>query len=170
MHRFLCGAAAFLAVTWASTSAHAKPKLALDGEGAIALDPSRVSSGLGAGLRLGYELDAILLSITPEVGGDFHAFGGDLAPTALRGFAGGRLALGVGVRPNVFGHVGLASISNRNDGTRSSSTWDAGLGLDFTLLPLLDLGVHAAYVAVPGTVEGPTNRWVAAGLHVAFAF
>lgn len=160
----------FVALTVASTSALAKPKLALDGDAAIAVDPSRVSSGLGAGLRLGYELDAIVLSITPEIGGDWHAFGGDLAPTALRGVAGARLAIGAGVRPNVFAHAGIASIANRADGSRSSSTYDGGVGLDFTLLPLLDLGLHAAYVVVPGTIEGPANRWVAAGLHVAFAF
>ncbi len=164
--------AAALATTLASAAPAAAgngPKLALDGEAAIALEPDRVGSGAGGALRFGYELDAAILSITPEIGGSFHALGGDLAPSLYRGFGGARLALGAIVRPGLYGHIGYAHVSY-GDFSRDAATYDGGLFLDFTVLPVIDIGVHGGYAMIASSDEGAAIRWLSAGAHLAVVF
>lgn len=164
--------AAALATTLASAAPAAAgngPKLALDGEAAIALEPDRVGSGAGGALRFGYELDAAILSITPEIGGSFHALGGDLAPSLYRGFGGARLALGAIVRPGLYGHIGYAHVSY-GDFSRDAPTYDGGLFLDFTVLPVIDIGVHGGYAMIASSDEGAAIRWLSAGAHLAVVF
>jgi hypothetical protein len=157
--------------------AEAKPKLGIDAEGAFALAPSGVSSGFGGALRLGYELDAVVLSLTPEIGGSYHHFSGVYAPDTFRGFGGARLAVGALVRAGIYGHAGYAHVAYDRAAsaglpaaTRSAPTFDGGLFLDLTVLPVIDLGLHAGYGIVAGNHEGDANQWLAAGGHVAFVF
>lgn len=151
-------------------NARSAPKLALDAEVAGALQPDRMYTGAGGALRLGFELDATILSLTPEVGGSYHAFGGETDSTSIfRGFGGARLALGAVVRPGIYGHAGYAHVGH-GDSSRSAATYDGGLFLDFTLLPVIDLGIHGGYAMVAGNADGPANHWLNGGAHVAFKF
>jgi hypothetical protein len=159
-----------------STShAKTKAKLSVDASAAIPLTPERTSSGIGGGVRFGFELDAVILSITPEVGADYHVMGGDLAPKVLRGFAGGRLMFGALVRPGIFAHVGYGHVSYGSPGgidfpSRSAPTYDGGLALDLTFIPAIDIGGHVGYAVVTRNDNGPANGFVIAGAHVAFVF
>lgn len=163
-------AASVATVVWADPAAAGNgPKLALDGEAAIALQPDRLGSGAGGALRFGYELDAKIISLTPEIGGSFHALGGDLAPSLYRGFGGARLALGAIVRPGVFAHIGYAHVSY-DVGSRDAPTYDGGIFLDFTVLPIIDLGLHGGYAMIASNSEGAAIHWMSAGAHVAIVF
>lgn len=174
-HPFLPFAAAVIAFASATlpsrlANAGTGPKLALDGEAAFGLEPDRMSSGAGGALRLGFELDATILSLTPEVGASYHAFGGDDASTtAFRGFGGARLALGAVVRPGIYGHAGYAHVGY-GDTSRDAPTFDGGVFLDFTLLPVVDLGLHGGYAMIAASPDGPSNHWLNGGAHVAFSF
>lgn len=157
-------------VAWtAPAAARTGPKLAVDGEAAFALEPDRVGSGAGAALRLGYELDAKILSLTPEIGGSFHALGGELAPSLYRGFGGARLAIGAMVRPGIFAHAGYAHVAY-GPGSRSAPTYDGGLFLDLTVLPVIDVGIHGGYSMIASGDEGAAIHWLSAGAHVAIVF
>jgi hypothetical protein len=50
------------------------------------------------------------------------------------------------------------------DPSRTGLTYDFGLFLDFTLLPLLNLGVHAAYDRMVGGAD-PAFHWLTFGAH-----
>ena len=107
MNRPVCVASiALLLASAGAANAETRGKAAVDVDAAIALSPTRVSSLLGGALRLGVEFDAKLVSLTPEVGASYHGFSGDLAPGALRGFGGARLAVGAVVRPGIYFHGG----------------------------------------------------------------
>ncbi len=163
-------AAALATLAWsAPAAARTGPKLALDGEAAFAIQPDRVGSGAGAALRLGYELDATILSLTPEIGGSFHALGGELAPSLYRGFGGARLALGAVVRPGLYAHAGYAHVAY-GPGSRSAPTYDGGLFLDLTVLPVIDIGIHGGYAMIASGDEGAAIHWLSAGAHVAIVF
>lgn len=153
-----------------AAEARTGPKLALDGEAAAALQPDRMMTGGGGALRLGFELDATILSLTPEIGGSYHSFGGSTESiTALRGFGGARLALGAAVRPGIYGHVGYAHVGE-GSASRDAPTYDGGLFLDFTLLPIIDLGLHGGYAMIAASPEGAANHWLNGGAHIAFSF
>ncbi|WP_146645662.1 hypothetical protein [Labilithrix luteola] len=166
----LVGSALAVAATFSSTSAHAKPKLGLDGEVAVPLTPNRVSTGGGGALRFGYELDAVLLTITPEVAAGYYSLGGDLAPKMWDAVVGGRLAVGALVRAVLFGHFGYGHVKNNNAPSRSAAAVDGGLALDLTVLPIIDIGVHAQYHLITGNSDGPANGWLGLGLHIQIAF
>lgn len=166
-----------VASTARPVAAETRGKVAVDADAAIALAPTRVSSLLGGALRLGLEFDAKLVSLTPEVGASYHGFSGDLAPGALRGFGGARLALGAVVRPGIYFHGGYAHVTYDRGtagapASRSAPTWDAGISLDLTVLPVVDIGLHAGYTVVTasrGDDDGALH-WLAAGAHLAIVF
>src|SRR4051812_35656529 len=53
---------------------HGKTHIALDFDFGSVLDNSQTTSGGGGALRLGEEFDMLLVSLTPEFGGSYHAF------------------------------------------------------------------------------------------------
>ncbi|HEY8945381.1 MAG TPA: hypothetical protein VIM73_14020, partial [Polyangiaceae bacterium] len=61
-------ASAFAFLVFTST-ARAETRLALDLDYATAIDERGIDSGTGGALRLGQELDLVLVSLTPEIGG-----------------------------------------------------------------------------------------------------
>ena len=83
------------------------------------------------------------------------------------------LALGAVVgellRIGVMAHVGFGHVSwepAQKDWSHSGLTYDAGLFLEFTALPLLNIGVHAAYNRIASKEEQPdTLQWMQLGLH-----
>lgn len=159
---------ALVTVVAMQTEARADTKVALDLDFATGLDEAGVEAGTGGALRLGQELDLIVLSLTPEVGFSYHSFGGDAELTHYSGFIGGRVAVGKIIEPGVFAHIGIGHASN-DIVSDTGPALDAGVTLDFTLLPILDIGVHAAYDTL--WLDGGENLdWIRVGAHASVGF
>jgi hypothetical protein len=131
-------------------------------------------SGAGVDVYFGPRLDLAILTLTTELSGGFHDFSGELDPTVYRGLAGGRLGVGVIVRPSVFAHIGVGHLryddlfgDDGRDG-RTNLAGDLGAALDFTILPLVDLGVQASYNMVAGDDDNDAFEWLQAGAHITF--
>jgi hypothetical protein len=142
-----------------------KTHIAVDFDFGSALDAPRTKAGGGGALRLGQEFDLLLVSLTPEFGGSYHAFGGNDETKLYSGFLGGRLAIGKIVEPSVFGHLGVGHVAGLE--SRTAPIMDAGLAIDFTLLPLIDLGVHGAYNVMMPRDDGSALKFVTLGAHAA---
>lgn len=142
-----------------------KTHIAVDFDFSTAIDAPATKSGGGGALRLGQEFDLLLVSLTPEFGGSYHGFGGDGDAKLYTGFLGGRLSLGKIVEPSIFGHVGLGRLEGSEK--RTAPVIDGGLAIDFTLLPLIDLGVHGAYNVMLPRDDGSALKYVTLGAHVA---
>ena len=119
-------------------------------------------------VRLGWQLRLPLIAFTPEVGYHHVSFGDDV--TIDRGFAGARLGIGEVFRVGAYGHVGVGHATYDSvAGDVTDLTVDVGGFLDFTLLPLLDVGVHAGYGRVKA--DGRTSlAWLPFGVHAALIF
>jgi len=128
-----------------------------------------VSSGSGFNGRLGYKLDLLLAQITPEVGFGYHAFAGDADLKFTQGIVGGRLAFGKILEPGVYAHVGYGHLSTVAGG-HSGPTLDAGVTLDLTLLPFIDLGVHGGYNGMLANNNYPAFDTYVLGVHGALVF
>jgi len=162
---------AALAVSVALPStAHAGPwRLGLDLDYENGIDEEGVSGGTGAALRFGYKLNLAILSITPEIGGAGSWFGGPADSKLYQGFLGGRVSFLKGIEPGVFAHVGYGSIKVLDE-SRGGTTIDAGVALDITLLPIVDLGIHAAYDSMFVKDADKAFDWYRVGAHAALAF
>lgn len=116
--------------------------------------------------RLGWQLHLPLLVFTPEVGYHHADFGDRLSLD--RAFAGVRLGIGEVFRIGGYGHIGVghAQFGAADGGDLTDVTYDVGGFLDFTLLPLLDVGVHAGYGRVRADGRDPL-QWVPVGIHLA---
>lgn len=139
--------------------------IALDMDFGSALNEPGATSGGGGALRLGQELDLLLISLTPELGGSYHGFGGDAETRIYTGFLGGRLAVGKIVEPAVFAHAGVGRVEGTQ--SRTAPVLDGGLAVDLTVLPLIDLGVHGAYNVMFPRDDGSSLKWVTLGAHAA---
>lgn len=129
-------------------------------------------SGVGGALRLGYELDLIILTLIPEIGGTYHSFA-DLDTKVYRGIAGARLRFLKVVEPGVYAHLGVGHLTvDRTLGPSwTAATSDFGVSLDFTLLPIFEFGVHGGYnVQFEGDEETDGFDWWTAGLNAALVF
>jgi hypothetical protein len=140
-------------------------RIGFDLDFAGTIDEVGVDSGSGGMLRLGHEFDLFLISLTPEATGSFYSFGGDGDARFYAGQLGARLTLGKIVEPGIFAHAGVGHLSAAESETGVAT--DIGLTLDFTLLPLIDIGVHAAYDAL--LREEGSFDWYRAGAHVVLA-
>jgi len=144
-----------------------KTHIAVDFDFNTPIDAPSVDAGGGGALRLGQKFDLLLISLTPELGGGYHAFdAGDVK--LYSGFLGGRLGVGKIIEPSVYGHLGLAKLSGVE--SRTSPIMDAGLALDLTLLPLIDLGVHAGYNVLLPRDDGSAFKFVTLGAQAALVF
>jgi hypothetical protein len=132
------------------------------------IDTPRDESGGGGALRVGRQLGLILIKLTPELGGSYHAFSGDGDAQLYSGFVGARLGVGAVIEPSIYGHVGVAHISGFE--RRTAPLLDAGLALDFTLLPLIDLGLHAGYNVMLPRQNVPAFKFVTLGAQAALVF
>lgn len=145
-----------------------KTHIAVDFDFATAIDAPTSKAGGGGALRLGQEFDLLLISLTPEFGGSYHAFGGDDRTKLYTGFLGGRLAVGKIIEPSIFAHLGLGHISGTE--TRTAPVMDGGIALDLTLLPLIDLGVHGSYNVMLPRDDGSAFKYLILGAHAALVF
>lgn len=142
-----------------------KTHIAVDFDFSTAIDEPSTKSGGGGQLRLGQEFDLFLVSLTPELGGGYHGFGGNDDAKLYTGFLGGRLAFGKIVEPSIFGHVGLGHLEAYD--SRTAPVMDAGLAIDLTLLPLIDLGLHGAYNVMMPKDDGSSLKFVTLGAQAA---
>ena len=131
-------------------------------------EPS-VGTGTGFNVRLGYKLDLLVMQLTPEVGGAYHKFSGAESVGFSQGIVGGRLAFGKVLEPGLYAHLGYGHLSGA-DSSRSGATGDAGVTLDFTLLPFIDLGVHAGYNGMLRSDPYPAFDSYVVGIHGALVF
>jgi hypothetical protein len=142
------------------------------------LDEPGVDPGAGVELYFGPRMDLAVVNLTTELRAGFHDFGGDFNPAIYRLSAGGRLAVGVIVQPSISAHIGvghlrydtgIAPLTDEREG-RTNVAGDIGLGLDFTLIPLLDLGVHGSYNVLAGGSDSDAFNWLQLGVHATFVF
>jgi hypothetical protein len=142
-----------------------RTQIAVDFDFNSAISEPAVDSGGGGALRVGQQFDLILVSLTPEFSGSYHAFEGDTETTIYAGVLGGRLAVGKIIEPSIFAHLGVA----RADGfeNRIAPLLDLGAALDFTMLPLIDLGVHSAYNRMFPRDNGSSLSYLTLGIHAA---
>jgi len=139
--------------------------IAVDFDFSTALDAPATKSGGGGAVRLGQEFDLFLVSLTPELGGSYHGFGGGGDTKLYTGFLGGRLAVGKIIEPSLFAHLGVGRLEGIE--TRTAPVMDGGLAIDLTLLPLIDLGVHGAYNVMLPRDDGSALKYMTLGAHAA---
>lgn len=104
-------------------------------------DDSLHAVGPAVALRLGYSFKQPMIRFTPEAKIAFESPGSPRAGALL---GGARLNLLEVVSPAVFAHAGGLV------GDIRGFVWDAGVGLDFTLIPLLNVGVYGAFYQTRG--------------------
>jgi hypothetical protein len=171
-----CAAAALCVFAIAPRHAHA---LNLSGD-LDYVDP--VSSnydkgGWGFGIRVGEELHLPLLALTPEIGFTYASFA-DVGPSVYRGIVGANLGIGEVLRFGVSAHIGFGHVSVESlpalelvgEVTHTAFTWDGGLFLELTLLPIINVGIHAAYNSAAGKDNADGLHWITAGAHATFVF
>lgn len=159
--------------TWAlpPSAAHASTTIAGDLDLQVPISINGVSTGGGFGIRLGQELHLPLVALNPEIGFTYATFSKDDSPTIYRGIAGVRLGIGELLRFGVLAHVGFGYANwklDRDNLSHSGFTYDAGLFFEITALPLLNVGVHAAYnhMAEKNESQPDPLQWLQIGAHV----
>lgn len=165
---------AFAAVLACSVSvARADIMVGADLDTVIPLE-SPAKTGGGFSIRIGDQLHLPMVAITPELAFNYASFSEVYGPKVYRGLVGLRLAVGEVIRPGIFAHVGFGRYDLEIPGAMPSGTaltYDGGISLDFTLLPLLNLGVHGAYNILAGD-DGDRDRfrWLTVGAHLELVF
>lgn len=155
-------------VVLASNASHARADVQIGGDLDYVLPlESRAEMGAGFAVRLGWQLHLPMLVLTPEAAFNYAGFSDTYGPAVYRTVAGLRIGVGEVFRLGAFTHGGLGHLSASVPGadpTRTGFTYDIGIFFAFTLLPLLNLGVHAAYDAMPAT-DDPSFQWLTFGVH-----
>jgi hypothetical protein len=150
-------------------AAHASTTIAGDLDLHVPVSINGVGSGGGFGIRLGTELHLPLISVNPELGFTYASFSKDEPPKIYRGIAGVRLGVGELLRFGAMAHIGFGHVSwepKPDNYNHTGLTYDAGLFLELTALPLLNVGVHAAYNRVAAKEGQPDPlQWMQLGLH-----
>lgn len=124
--------------------------------------------GVGVALRLGHRFSIPFVHAALELKGGFDSYSGPRDPSVYTGLAGARFGIGEIIRPSAYAHIGIGHLDFGpevlEDRTRAAA--DVGVALDFTLLPLLDLGVHGEY----GALVGADYDWLRFGIHALLVF
>jgi hypothetical protein len=141
--------------------------IALDFDYTSAISNDFIDNGGGGALRIGSELDLFIVTLIPELSLGYHSFGGDRDYDAktFAGMLGGRIRFLKILEPGIFAHAGVGRLGGYDPHT--GLAFDAGVTLDFTLLPLIDLGLHAAWNRVFGDTDHDGLSYGTAGFHVA---
>jgi len=137
--------------------------------------PADAKSGGGFGIRLGQQFHVPLLVVNPEIGFTYASFSHDETPKVYRGIVGVRLGVGEILRPGVFAHVGIGHLdlsppSYVPDASHNGFTYDAGIFLDFTAIPFLNIGIHGAYNNLASSDSVRSFQWINLGAHAALVF
>jgi hypothetical protein len=166
---FAATLALVLGLVFIPKTAHAETDIGGDLDLVLPLH-EHVDTSWGFSLRLGREIHVPFAVVTPEL-----AFSYDKFPGVLGSFyepkAGLRLGFGELFRPGVYGHIGAGEISPKITENHWGLAYDVGAALDFTLLPLLNLGAHVAYNhADSGDLPAGTYKWLTLGVHADLVF
>lgn len=170
--RVAIGPAVFALFIFSATSANADLAVAADVDVAAPIDSEPLKTGAGIGARVGYHAHIPLFVLTPELVFNYYGFGGDSPAGIYRGLGGLRFAIGEIIRPGIFGHLGVGQMEANGPPMQSYSafTYDAGVFLDFTLLPVLNVGVQGAYHGLDSGGDMEAVGWGTGGGHVEFVF
>jgi hypothetical protein len=162
------GSAVIAALALSARPALAETSIAADLDYAAPIN-SDVNSGGGFGARLGYQVHVPLVVVTPELAFTYASFSGFGDARVYRGLAGVRIGIFEVVRPGVYFHLGVGHLNTDLAGlSHTDLSYDIGAFLDFTLLPLLNVGAHAAYNRMTG--DPLSLEWATVGGHVALVF
>jgi hypothetical protein len=168
----LSAAVALLVVALVPNPARADILIGVDLDAVEPLD-SPAEFGGGFAVRLGDQLHLPAIAITPELAFSYAKFSEEYGPSIYRGMVGVRLGILELIRPGVYGHIGLGRYEldlPGEDPSGSDLTYDLGVVVDFTLLPLLNLGVHAAYNRLTGNDVRDDFEWLTFGVHAELVF
>jgi hypothetical protein len=167
-----------VAAAWSFGASHVRADTTIAGDLDlnIPLSVEKISTGGGFGIRIGQEFHIPLLAINPEVGFTYASFSDQGTPVVYRGIVGARVGVGELFRFGVMAHVGFGHLSwtkaegipDNIDLSHFGFSYDAGIFLEFTALPLLNIGVHAAYnrLASKDHVAVDPFQWMQLGVHL----
>jgi hypothetical protein len=124
---------------------------------------------MGVAARAGYTFSSPLITFTPEAKLGFQSPG---TPNAFIMSGGARLNFFKGLSPAIFAHAGGLV------GDISGFVWDAGVGLDLTVIPVFDIGIFCSYTQVGHAqftghrfdYESSNWQWVQFGAQAAVHF
>ena len=151
-----------------TSPAQAENKLSLDA-GAAFPDGGGNDDGFGLGVRYGHEWDLTIISLIPELGLGYHAFGGPNDADVVTVVGGGRIALGFVLEPSVYAHAGVGHVAS--DLTSFTSlAYDVGAAVDLTAIPMVSFGPHLTLAGVAGNKSRDPFSWLEVGGHVTFGF
>jgi hypothetical protein len=177
----LSSATLLAALLMTSSPAHAEDRdrdgrddrsltIALDLDYVTSIDSQDVDQGGGGALRIGSELDLFLVTLIPEVSLDLHNLGTDRDPlNVFTGKLGGRIRFLEIVEPGIFAHLGIGHIGGDARWSHTGVAFDAGVTVDLTILPLIDLGLHASWNRIFGGYDSGLSYGLA-GAHAALVF
>jgi hypothetical protein len=114
------------------------------------------------GLDVGYAIGFGFGRLIPEIGFQYAPVSQSMAP-----IAGGAIFVGKFVEAGAFMHVVYPIPNGVYDSTALG--FDAGVALDVTALPKVDVGLHLAGQWIGETVAGPDEAAVVGG-HVGLTF
>jgi len=166
-----CAAALACVISAGARTANARSGTAIgvDLDYTNGINEPHVGSGTGFNVRLGYKVDLLALQLTPELGGGYHTYSGDASSKLSQGIVGGRLQFGKILEPGLYAHLGYGHLSTAA-ASHSGATVDAGVTLDLTLLPFIDLGVHAGYDGMLKSGDYDAFNTYVLGVHGALIF
>lgn len=125
-------------------------------------------NGAAIHARIGYQINLTLVYLRPEIGGGAYFFGDSddgTDRTEGRVYGGARFGLRTGLSPGVYAHLGYGWYG-KDEATENGFTADAGLLLDLSIIPHLNVGLHGGVVFNPD----PVPLWMNGGAHVEVTF
>lgn len=159
--------------------AQAGVSLSAELNGGMTFQGLPVNNRFGGGVTglLGYRFHLGPVFLGPEIGGGYMHFDSGASYVRFhpaRAFGGVRFGVGRTVQPQIYAHLGYGWLGGLADLDLEGYTADAGLALDFNLLRVLSIGVHAGYVVTQiepsggGPVTDTPQRigWINAGAHL----
>lgn len=100
--------------------------------------------GVGAAARMGYTMGGPLIRVAPELKVGFESPG---TPDSFSIKGGARVNFLGAISPAIFAHAGGLV------GDLEGFVWDLGVGLDFAIIPHLDIGAFASYNQAGGDLN-----------------
>jgi hypothetical protein len=137
-----------------------------DADFASAIGEDNLGIGGGGALRAGLLRDVGQVTLISEFIVSHAVLNADGPKNASITAAkfGGKLRFLKDLEPGIFVHIGGARVAGDQSLASTDIAFDMGISLDLTMLPLLDLGAHAAWNRVFGGPGGGIDYGVI-GLH-----
>jgi hypothetical protein len=145
--------------------------LGFDMDYSATLSNELIDNGGGGAMRLGTEFDYTMMTLIPEITLDYHTFGTTWRGDArlISGKFGGRVRFLQAVEPGLYGHIGIGNLGGGDRYSHSGFVLDFGATLDLTFIPMIDIGIHAAWSKIFGGY-GNGVAYAISGAHIALVF